>query len=681
MDGKHMTFPRRCVLRRHPGALGIGLLVSVILGVPAAALDVVGYSSAVNDRFASGFPTAPLPNTSGSFIGLDYDWSGVGWASTDGTKGFGFISPRHYLVASHYGGATTLVLRRADGTLVSGTQQSVTNTGYGFQSSGTYDMSVGELTAPLADPAAIARYAVLDLNTSSSSDTPANYANQPLIVYGRGPNGSSSPRMADSSIFSASSTAYNNPNNGYMISKTTTYTLQVGDSGSPAFITWTNPDGAPELTIIGNNAAVDTANGNNLQNFMGTAAIMTQFNSLMNPDGFVLRIVGNPSNTWVGSASQSIGSRGAWGLNPPNSAPSDRYVLFDAATAGGGRSVLVDAAANERGMFFLSTATVGDGFTFSGASTLTLGRGGITNYDNSRQTISAPIALGASQYWDVGPGGVTAGAINTAGFLLEVAGSGTGIISGAVSGAGGVALSGSRLEMTGTSSYTGGTWVHSGSLVVNGGIATSSGVTVNAGGSLAGSGFVASIAGAGSVDPGNSSGILTAPSVNPAGGLDFNFEFTQLGSPVWGVATASGNDVLRLTSPTAPFSSSLTSGNAINVFLDVGSLSLGDTFRGGFFTDRDADFLGSITNATFNYFLADAGGSTSYSGTSYDPYAGPFSFNWSTVVETATFAGGSETGYVGQFVVVPEPGVWLLVAVAAAGGVAVRARRRATRAA
>jgi autotransporter-associated beta strand protein len=332
-------------------------------------------------------------------------------------------------------------------------------------------------------------------------------------------------------------------------------------------------------------------------------------------------------------------------------------------------------------MFFKSTATVGDGFTFSGASTLTIGRGGIVNYDNSRQTISAPIALGASQYWDVGPGGVTAGAINTAGFLLEVSGSGTGIISGAVSGAGGVALSGSRLEMTGTSSYTGGTWVHSGSLVVNGSIAASSGVTVNAGGSLAGSGVVAAIAGAGSVDPGNSPGILTAPSVNPAGGLDFNFEFTQLGSPAWGNATASGNDVLRLTSPTAPFSSSLTSSNVINVFLDVGSLGLGDTFRGGFFTDRDADFLGSISAATFSYFVADAGGSTSYSGTSYDPYAGPFSFNWSTVVETATFAGGSETGYVGQFVVVPEPGVWLLVAVAAAGGVAVGARRRATRAA
>lgn len=677
MDGEYMTFPRRCLLRRHPGALGIGLFVSAILGVPAAALEVVGYSSAVNDRFASGFPTAPLPNTSGSFIGLGYDWSGVGWASTDGTKGFGFITPQHYLVARHYGGAAMLRLVSPDGTLRTATQASVTATDYGVIFSGETvgDLSVGQLTAAMPADWQISRYGVLDLNASSSTNS--SYNNQSLLVYGRGPNGSSSPRIGPAVVNGTTLSGLTSQ----ITSNRDTVGLETGDSGSPVFIPWTNPNGAPELTIVGNNAGTDFTTFN-AYNYFANSTVMGVINGLIAPTGFALRVVGNPSNTWVGSSSQDITDKGAWGIGPgPQQAPSDRYVLFDAATAGGGRSVVVNGASNQRGLAFLSTAAANDGFTFSGASTLTLGRGGVVNYDNSRQTISAPIALGASQYWDVGPGGVTAGAINTAGFLLEVAGSGTGIISGAVSGTGGVALSGSRLEMTGTSSYTGGTWVHSGSLVVNGGIASSSGVTVNAGGSLAGSGVVAAIAGAGSVDPGNSPGILTAPSVNPAGGLDFNFEFTQLGSPVWSVATASGNDVLRLTSPTAPFSSSLTSSNAINVFLDVGSLGLGDTFRGGFFTDRDADFLGSITNATFNYFLADAGGSTSYSGTSYDPYAGPFSFNWSTVVETATFAGGSETGYVGQFEVVPEPGAWLLVAVAAAGGVAVRARRRATRAA
>lgn len=694
MVGRQATFARKYVLRRHPGALGIGLLVSAILGVPAAALDVVGYSSAVNDRFASGFPTAPVPNTSGSFIGLDYDWSGVAWSTTTyaaaSYKGFGMLSPLHFLTAQHYenGGLRTagVRLQTKDGSIVSQINAGISNLGYGLvltnQEVTAPDLALGTLAAPIASPAAMARYGVLDLYLTSSSTTYSDYNGLPLLAYGRGATTNGSPRTGATTVNLAA--AFNSAATQTAIRTLYTGTGSVqlveGDSGAPLLHGWTNPNDSPEITLLGLNSATDFSTYNYMS-FLAVPGAIANTNAVMNPDGFALRVVGNPSNTWVGTSSQSIGNRSAWGLNQPNNAPSDRYVLFDAATAGGGRSVLVDSAANERGMFFKSTATVGDGFTFSGASTLTIGRGGIVNYDNARQTISAPIALGSSQYWDVGPGGVTAGAINTASFLLEVAGSGTGIISGAVSGSGGVALSGSRLEMTGTSSYTGGTWVHSGSLVVNGRITTSSGVTVNAGGSLAGSGVVAAIAGSGSVDPGNSPGILTAPSVNPAGGLDFNFEFTQLGSPVWGNAAASGNDVLRLTSPTAPFSSSLTSGNAINVFLDVGSLGLGDTFRGGFFTDRDADFLGSITNATFNYFLADAGGSTSYSGTTYDPYAGPFSFNWSTVVETAAFAGGSETGYVGQFVVVPEPGVWLLVAVAAAGGVAVRARRRATRAA
>ena len=38
-----------------------------------------GYSDADNNRFASGYPNNPVPNTSPSFIGAGYDWSGVGW--------------------------------------------------------------------------------------------------------------------------------------------------------------------------------------------------------------------------------------------------------------------------------------------------------------------------------------------------------------------------------------------------------------------------------------------------------------------------------------------------------------------------------------------------------------------------------------------------------------------------
>ncbi len=157
---------------------------------------------------------------------------------------------------------------------------------------------------------------------------------------------------------------------------------------------------------------------------------------------------------------------------------------------------------------------------------------------------------------------MTAGAINTAGYLLEVAGSGTGILSGVVSGSGGLALSGSRLELSGSNTYSGGTWVHFGRLVVDGSITASSGVTVNAGGLLGGSGLVAALGGSGSIDPGGSPGILTAPSLDPTAGLGFNFEFTQVGPPTWGNPAASGNDVLRLQNITTPFTAALSSANA-----------------------------------------------------------------------------------------------------------------------
>lgn len=101
-----------------------------------------------------------------------------------------------------------------------------------------------------------------------------------------------------------------------------------------------------------------------------------------------------------------------------------------------------------------------------------------------------------------------------------------------MAGSGGVAASGHRLEMTENSTYTGKTWVHTGTLVVDGTIASSSGVSLDSGGTLAGWGLTAAIAGSGSVDPGHSPGILTAPSANPAAGLDFNFEFAQTGSPM-----------------------------------------------------------------------------------------------------------------------------------------------------
>lgn len=648
----------------------VGLMVAVV-PVTARALGITGYTSAANDRFSSGFSAAPVANTSSAFVGLGLDWSGVGWSTADATKGFGFLTPQHYLVAAHYGGATTIRLQAADGTLVTGTQASVTATGYGYVFSGTTgDLSVGRLVAPVPFSAPVARYGVLDLNASSTTNS--TYTGQPLLVYGRGPNGTSSPRIGAATV---NGTALSG-GQSWVSTSYADVQLQSGDSGSPIFIPWTNPNGGQELTILGNNAGTDFSTVN-VYNYLANSTVMGVINGITTPDGFAVRVVGSPARTWQGGtgtpAQQTqLNRSGNWSGNV---VPNDVYVRFDGDDTSV-RSITVNAATNLRGLAFTAATSGTLGFTFSGTNTLTVGRGGIVNYDTARQVITAPLSLGAPQYWDVGSGGVTVSDVATNGSLLEVAGSGTARIVGTVSGTGGLALSGRRLELAGSSTFTGRTWVHAGTLALSGTLTATQRTVVGVSGTLAGTGAISAgtISGAGLVSPGASPGILTAPSVDPAAGLDFAFEFTKLGAPVWGAAAASGNDVLRLTAAT-PFLGTLTAANRIDIlFGSSAPLFVGARFQGGFFTDVDTDFTAAIDNATFAYWLADPGGAFTFNGITYTPYAGPLTFTRSVVPITAAFAAGSESGYVFELVAVPEPATAALLL--AALPLVLRAARR-----
>ncbi len=620
-----------------------------------SALQVTGYSASVNDRFQSGYPGAPVSNTSPSFSGIGYDWSGVGWASTDATKSFGFLSPLHYLVARHYGGSATIRLQGGDGQLHSVTQSSVTDTGYGVVFSGQTvgDISLGKLASPVQASWEVARYAVLDLNLTSSINSA--YNGQPLLVYGRGGNGTQSTRVGTVSVATTTLSGANS----YISTNRTNVQLETGDSGSPTFIGWTNPNGGKELTILGNNAAIDA--GNNYMNYLANSVVINQLNGMMTADGYALRVVGNPSQTWKGSAG-GTGTNLARAANwSGSSVPSDLFALFDASTTSY-RAINVNANTNIRGLYFKATGAAGDAFTFSGASSLTIGRGGLTNYDEATQVFSSTVVLGDHQYWDVGTGGVTLSGLNTNGKLLEVSGAGNATISGQVSGSGGIALSGSRLVLSGNSTYTGQTWVHTGRLQVDGNISSSAGISLDAGAALSGHGSAGTVSGPGSVDPGNSPGILTVASLDTSTGMDFNFEFTGTGSPDYANASASGNDVLRITGA-EPFSQSLTGSNTVSIFLNIVSVQAGSTFRGGFFTDNDAAFFDRIASAAFLYYLANPSGQTVYNGVLYSVYAGPLTFDLSTVRETAAFSSGTKTGYVMQVTTVPEPAaIWQVLA-------------------
>lgn len=518
-----------------------GLLSLSLLGTlcpPASALQITGYSSATNDRFASGYPNAPVENTSQTFVGAGLNWSGVGWASSTATKSFGFLSPQHYLAASHFGGAGTVSIF-ANGSVQTQTQWKVENTGYGVPLNSTPDLSLGTLNSPFSGNSGIPRYAVLDLNSSSGTNNASAYDGLSLLLYGRGPDANSSTRIGEASINSVTISGSQH----YFTTLRTSSALEDGDSGSPALHRWTNPAGAQEITVLGNHAAINQTS--NFINFTGTHQVMASLNTLMNDDGFALRVVGNPADTWVGNNNTSISNAGAWGSGP---APSDQFVNFNGTTAGNNRVVSVNSNHNLRGLYFLPTHSQNLGFSFQGSSTLTIGRGGITNYDGSRQVFLAPLALGWSQMWNGGAGGITTAGIHTNGHLLEITTQGETRITGAITGTGSLALSGGTLELSAANSYSGRTWVHSGTLMAtntNGSATGTGNVSVAAGATLAGTGRVeGAVSITGSIAPGID-GIGTLKT----GAVSWNGSLSSSSMTDWKFDLGAGNqsDVLEIT--------------------------------------------------------------------------------------------------------------------------------------
>jgi autotransporter-associated beta strand protein len=324
---------------------------------------------------------------------------------------------------------------------------------------------------------------------------------------------------------------------------------------------------------------------------------------------------------------------------------------------------------------------------YSGSSASTSDRAFVALGTTNRVDASGTVAAATLTL----TGNVTEGSGRT--FALGGENAGVNVYAGSIGNGTNLALlkdGSTTWRLTGTSTYSGATTVAAGRLEVNGSLGSTA-VTVQSGATLGGSGSIGgTIGGAGTVNPGNSPGILTAAAVDPSAGTDFVFEFSGT-APNYGNASASVNDVLRLTGST-PFISALSSANTKTLFLNFtkAELALGTTLEGGFFTDLRTDFTSLLNNQTWNnagfqvYVRGDGNGTdNALDGVGYYNWRNPAMFGWdqslflSTVPRTANFGAGNVEGQAMLLTIaVPEPSAWALaLAGLACGGWALRRRR------
>ena len=305
---------------------------------------------------------------------------------------------------------------------------------------------------------------------------------------------------------------------------------------------------------------------------------------------------------------------------------------------------------------------------------------------------------------NVGAGGSVraTGATGSVGATIVSSGSGSGAVgllatadqelnlSGGLSGSGEFNKTGSGTVKLGSSTgFTGILNVNAGKVVVDGALAAGSRTVVGSGGWLGGSGIVGAISGAGTVGPGNSPGILTATSVNPNAGTDFRFEFTAL-NPTYTSATASGNDLLRLTSNSSPFGGgAFTSENVISIYLNSSSITdsllagTNTSFSGGFFVDGTYALASALSAASFAYYTTSAalgtGSAVNYGGTDYYLLNSDIAAKTTlsdTAVTGAGFTTGTVSGTLLTFNAVPEPSAQSMLALGMIALMAVRSMRR-----
>ena len=473
-------------------AVYVGAALSI--GSMASALTINGFTAAANNRWAAT-PTDPLsgpftPNTNPSFVGLNYDLSGVGWQSSSTNYkdlSVTLVSPMHFAAGKHvlftytnqtytFANSTNILVSRSIGSTFN--YADIVNPGF-FP-----EVRVVRLDASFAPSDQVAIYRMLDVGLTT------NILGYPAVLIGQdGSSGNYQRRVGLSTVLSLP------PEGNEMIyfnrhSTVTNYATAyvTGDSGSPSFIVHEG-----KLHFAGCHWFGNLADSNWMM-----PTIYPGVNAFLSADGYALRwtIDTSKAKNWNGNIDGTFGTLGNWlgGSGLPSNLVS---AVFD-ATETSNRSVNLAAPATVRGIR-VKAAPGTNPFTLSG-SALTIHESGLRNDDTDTLAINTPITLGGSQNWEAAAGPIALGGdIATAGFLVVLGGEQALTLSGNITGTGSVAwdnpgiwtpASGQlalttgklfvrrgTLNITSANTYSGGTVATGGTLLANNpsGSATGSG--------------------------------------------------------------------------------------------------------------------------------------------------------------------------------------------------------------
>lgn len=242
-------------------AILLGLVAFALFSPRAEALVINNYDPALYDRFVSDtYPDNPVPNS--NFFASSYDWSGVGWMSSNQMWSITMISPLHFVAANHWhipSGISVTFFNRG-GQLKTYTVDKYSTFSFTDENGAhTSDLALGWLTAPIPESDNIAYYAVLNADDPETPEFDVDwYLNKEIYVYGwyakAGKNAISDftwgyttnepnpyADMTFTGMFDYDSLGYHPSLAG----------CEPGDSGSPAVMPWNG-----QLTLLGTHFGV-----------------------------------------------------------------------------------------------------------------------------------------------------------------------------------------------------------------------------------------------------------------------------------------------------------------------------------------------------------------------------------------------------------------------------------------